>query len=381
VIKKRKKILIACDSSRTLIGFRGKLMEALVLNNDVSVFTPKINQENIKKQLLSMGISIYENDLDGSNVSIFSDVNYAYQLYKLIKKIKPDVFFPYTFKPVIYGVLIANFCKVNKIVPMLTGLGYHFSDQSKNKSLVKFITRKLLKWSLKSKKNIRLILQNKDDYQTLLDKKIIDKAHNIVIVNGSGVDLSFYDFSHLNLEETSFLMIARLINAKGIKDYFDAATIIKQNYPDVKFKLIGPKDHNIDAIDEALYQQIVVGKIIEYIGEVDDVRPHINACSVVVLPSYYGEGIPRCLLEGMAIGRAIITSNSVGCKETITIDKENQNGFLIPIKNPKILAKKMQYFINNPSNLITFGKNSRLYAQKKFDVNLINILMLDAIEN
>lgn len=378
---KRKNILIACDSPRTLIGFRGKLMEALMINNEVSVFTPKIHQENVKKQLLAMGITIYENELDGSNVSIFSDLNYAYQLYKLIKKTKPDVFFPYTFKPVIYGSLVANFCKVKHIVPMLTGLGYHFSDQSNNKSIIKRITKSLLKWSLKAKKNIRLILQNKDDYQTLLNANIIDKAHETSIVNGSGVDLLFYNYSKPTIKETTFLMIARLINAKGIKEYFDAATIIKRNNPDVKFKLIGPKDHNIDAIDEALYHQIVAGKLVDYLGEVEDVRPYIKACSVVVLPSYYGEGIPRCLLEGMAIGRALITSNSVGCKETISPSKSDQNGFLIPIKNSKILAEKMQHFISNPSDLISFGKNSRLYAQKKFDVNLINLQMLEVLEN
>lgn len=377
---KRKKILIACDSYRTLLGFRGKLIDALLENNTVAVFTPKIHQEDIKIQLLNMGVEIFENELNGSNVSIFSDLSYMVRLFQVIREFKPDTFFPYTLKPVIYGSFIAKICHVNHIVPMLTGLGYNFMDGNNKTPIVKKLVRGMLKFSLKQNDRSNLILQNKDDYKTLINQGIINTQNNIHVVNGSGVDLSYYLFSKPKREKLSFLMIARLINAKGIREYFDAAQSIRLRYPDVKFQLIGPYDPNIDSIDSDLYKKIISGKVIEYLGEVSDVRPYIKASSVVVLPSYYGEGIPRCLLEAMAMGRAIITCDSVGCRETVNLSENLQTGFLVPAKNVEALTNKIQHFILHPDDTFLFGKNGREYARKKFDVNKVNKQMLDILE-
>ena len=378
--RKRKKILIACDSYRTLLGFRGKLMEALLQNNEVAVFTPKIYHDEVKNKLLNMGIEVYENNLDGSNVSFFSDIKYMFRLFQVIRQSKPDTFFPYTLKPVIYGSFIAKMCRVKHIVPMLTGLGYNFMSGNDKTPLIKQMVRAMLKFSLKLNANAALILQNKDDFQTLINQGIIDQNVKAHVVNGSGVDLSHYVFSKPNPQNIVFLMISRLINAKGVREYFDAAERVKSIYPHVKFKLIGPYDPNIDSIDPDLYQNIISGEIIDYLGEVNDVRPHIKESSVLVLPSYYGEGIPRSLLEGMAMGRAIITCDSVGCKETVDLSENSQTGFLVPIKNVKALTDKIQHFIQNPSDTLLFGKNGREYARKKFDVNKVNKQMLEILE-
>ena len=169
----KKNILIACDSSHTLLEFRGKLIEELVKRNNVAVFTPTISRQQVRDKLESLHVKVYENHLNGSNVSIFADLKYIFQLHKLIKETKPDVFFPYTFKPVIYGTMIAKICKVVCITPMLTGLGYNFSNNGTKNRLVSAITKILLKISLKGNKGIRIIFQNKDDYQKLLDSGII----------------------------------------------------------------------------------------------------------------------------------------------------------------------------------------------------------------
>jgi glycosyltransferase involved in cell wall biosynthesis len=379
-MRKRKKILIACDSYRTLLGFRGKLMEALLKNNEVAVFTPTIHHEDVKNKLLNMGIEIHENELDGSNVSIISDFKYMFRLFQVIRKVKPDTFFPYTLKPVIYGSLIAKLCNVKHIVPMLTGLGYSFMNGNDKNPFVKQMVRNMLKFSLKMNVNAELILQNKDDLKTLINQGIINHKAKAHVVNGSGVDLSHYVFSKPNPQNFVFLMISRLINAKGIREYFEAAERIKLHFPYVKFKLIGPYDPNIDSIDPVLYQKINSGEIVNYLGEVSDVRPHIKESSVLVLPSYYGEGIPRCLLEGLAMGRAIITCDSVGCKETVDLSQNSQTGFLVPIKNVKALTDKIQHFIKYPSDTLLFGKNGREYARKKFDVNKVNKQMLEILE-
>ncbi|MEN0052963.1 MAG: glycosyltransferase family 4 protein [Mucilaginibacter sp.] len=373
-----QKILIVCDSSKSLIDFRGKLIEQLVQNHQVSVFTPQITHQSIREKLSQLNVDVYENKLDGSNVSVFADLKFIGQLYKLIKKVRPDVFFPYTFKPVIYGTLLAKLCKVKKITPMLTGLGYNFTQEGKT-GLLSYITRRLLKFSLGKNRRLKIIFQNKDDYQTLLDHKILTTKHKVAIVNGSGVDLEHYEYTMPDASNISFLMIARLINAKGINEYYEAANNIQSQYPDIQFRLIGAYGPNVDAISDELYNKIKSGKTITYLGEVHDVRPYINDASVVVLPSYYGEGVPRCLLESMAMGRAIITCDSVGCRETIETAAE-PNGFLIPAKNVNELVSKMEFYLNNRDTVRSYGINGLAYARKKFDVNLVNTEMLKIMQ-
>lgn len=373
---KRKIVLIACDSSHTLLEFRGKLIEELVKDNKVFVFTPKISRQEVRDKLESLNVIVYENDLNGSNVSIFSDLKYIVQLYQLIKEIKPDVFFPYTFKPVIYGTMVAKLCKISCITPMLTGLGYNFTDSGKKNRLVTAITKLLLRVSLRGSKDIRIIFQNRDDYHKLLNTGIIGLGQQAFVVNGSGVDLSHYDYSIPDTLNVSFLMISRLINAKGVKEYYEAAKSVRSKYPEIKFKLIGPFDNNIDSITLELFSKILFDDTLEYIGRVDDVRPYIKSASIVVLPSYYGEGVPRCLLEGMAMGRAVITCDSVGCRETIFNSAAGRNGFLVPVRNVSALVSKMEYYINHKTDIISFGINGRHFAKEKFDVNLVNAEML-----
>ncbi|RQO73403.1 glycosyltransferase family 1 protein [Pedobacter sp. KBW01] len=368
----KKKIFIVCDSSRSLLDFRGRLIEKMQQHNQVYVFTPKIEQETVRKRLDEMKVITYESNLNGSNVSILSDLRFIYSLYKLMKEIKPDIFFPYTFKPVIYGSFVAKLCKVKLIAPMLTGLGYNFTDNNSNNKLIVKITRLLLKLSLRPDPSLNIIFQNKDDSERLVQLNILNKKHQVYVVNGSGVDLSHYNYSKPSTSPVTFLMVSRLINAKGIKEYYDAARIIHEKFPKAVFKLIGSYDPNIDSINEDLYHQIANGNTIQYMGQVDDVRPDIEKSSVMVLPSYYGEGVPRCVLEGMAMGRPVITSDSVGCRETVNQDPEQANGFLIPVRDASALASKMEYFINNISEIIRFGSKGHEFAKSRFDVNLVN---------
>lgn len=368
----KKKIFIVCDSSRSLLDFRGRLIEKMQQHNQVYVFTPKIEQETVRKRLDDMKVITYESNLNGSNVSILSDLRFIYSLYKLMRTIKPDIFFPYTFKPVIYGSFVAKLCKVKLIVPMLTGLGYSFTDSSSSNKLLVIITRLLLKLSLKPDPSLNIIFQNKDDSERLVQLNILNKKHQVYVVNGSGVDLSHYNYSEPSISPVTFLMVSRLINAKGIKEYYDAAKMIHERFPKAVFKLIGSYDPNIDSINADLYHQIASGDTIQYMGQVDDVRPDIEKSSVMVLPSYYGEGVPRCVLEGMAMGRPVITSDSVGCRETVNQDPEQANGFLIPVKDASALASKMEYFIKNCDEIIRFGSKGYEFAKSKFDVNLVN---------
>lgn len=379
MVTERKKILISCDSPRSLLDFRGKLIEALVEKHEVMVFSPQIEQQSISRRLVEMGVTVYENELNPSNVSIGSDLKYLFALRKVIQMVKPDVFFPYTFKPVIYGCFVARYCRVKRITPMLTGLGYNFLNLGP-RTWVQKITRILLRLSLRASKRLHIIFQNQDDYELLIREHILSKKNKVTVVNGSGVDLSSYEYSQPNVQHISFLMISRLINAKGINEYYEAAKIIKGKFPQVDFRLIGAYDDNIDAISDDLYAKIRSDGTIQYLGLLEDVRPYIRESSVVVLPSYYGEGVPRCLLEGMAMGRALITCNSVGCRETINPLLRKANGFLVPVKDAPQLASKMEYYIRHTDDVTRFGNNGRKYAIEKFDVNKVNEMMIRVLE-
>ena len=373
----QKKILISCSAPGSLIQFRGKLIEELLKNHIVFVFTPEITNEVMRLKLTQMGVIIYENNLQRNNISITSDLKYIVALGKVIKKIKPDVFFSYTFKPLIFGSIVASLFRVKTKVAMLTGLGYNFADEAK--SLSKLITQRLLRFSLKFNSGLKVVFQNVDDYNELLQRNIISKQTKTYIVNGSGVDLDFYKYSKPDIQEIKFLLVARLIKAKGVEEFHEAAKIIHKKYPLVKFSIVGPyNDNQIDSIHFNLYNEIVNSDFIDYTGWVDDVRPFIEKTSVVVLPSYR-EGTPRSILEGMAMGRAIITTNTAGCRQTINHDPQLINGYLIPVKSITELAEKMESFILNPALIVQFGINSRAFVEQKFDVHQVNKEMLQIL--
>ncbi|ASU34755.1 glycosyltransferase family 4 protein [Mucilaginibacter xinganensis] len=378
MIKTGQKILIVGDTAQALMDFKGKLIEELAEQHKVYVFTPPILKKQYRDKLTLMKVGIYESQLRGSNVSIISDLKYIVNLYNVIKQVRPDIFFPSTFKPVIYGTLLAKLCRVKRIVPMLSGLGYNFTEKGKNGLLSK-ITRILLKFSLLHSRSLKIIFQNKDDYQTLLSYNILNEKHKAFVVSGSGVDLDHYKYDEPDTKNIGFLMMARLINAKGIYEYFEAAKEIRSRFPNIEFKLIGPYDNNVDAISAELFKEINSGTIVQYVGNVDDVRPYVKNAAIVVLPSYYGEGIPRSLLESMAMGRPIITCDSVGCRETI-VSSPAINGFLVPPKDVPALVSKMEYYINNPHAIRTDGLNGLAYAKKRFSVYLVNADVLKIME-
>jgi len=235
------------------------------------------------------------------------------------------------------------------------------------KNLVKLLYKIALKY------NNVVFFQNPDDLNLLLRLRLIKDKNKTLILNGSGINLEKYYFAPLKEKSISFLLIARLIWDKGIYEYIEAARIIKKKYPNVSFLLLGPNEKNPCAIKKEYIKKWANKGIINYLGEKDDVRPYIANSSVFVLPSYR-EGIPRSILEAMAMGRPVITTNSPGCRETV---EDGVNGFLVPIKDSKALADRMEKFILNPDLIKQMGNRSREIAEKRFDVYKVNRIILE----
>ena len=258
--------------------------------------------------------------------------------------------------------------RVPRIVGMIEGLGgaftVHKNGQTKKAKIIKTIQVLLYKISLPSLDE--LIFLNNDDKKDLIDRYNI-KVKSINILGGIGVDLDKFSYTKAPTDPISFIFIARLLAEKGIFEYLEAAKIVKEKYKDVKFYIFGGFDeHNPFGLTQEELKPYLDSGVVIYPGFVNDIKERIVNSSIFVLPSYYREGVPRSTQEAMAIGRAVITTNSVGCKETV---EDGVNGFLVPPFDSKILAQKMIYFIQNPEMIVQMGIESRKIAEVKFNIN------------
>lgn len=372
-MEKKRIILIASDSG-SLISFRGDFIKSLVTNNfEVFAAAPNFKEKN-RLQIKELGAVPIEINLQRTGFNLFNDFKSIYELKSIITKNNINLVFPYTVKPVIYGSIAANICKV-PVVSLITGLGYAFSGRSiKTKALQRFIE---MLYKLSITKNKVIIFQNKDDYQLFLDRKVISKNQKVDFVSGSGVNLKKFRFKEkIGTDTVSFLLIARLIEEKGIALYIKAAKILKLKYPKVEFHLIGATETSPSAIDIDELNKFHKEGIIVFHGKQTNIEAHLHQRDIFVLPSYYREGLPRTTLEACACGNPIITTDSVGCRESV---REGENGFLIEPRNLDALIKTMEYFITHPEKIREMGLNSRKYAEERFDVNIINNDLMNII--
>lgn len=373
------KIVLIGTVASSFYGFRVDLIRTLLEKGHVVyAFTSKYNAEDLKK-IEQLGAVPVVYNLNRGGLNPLLDIIAMYRLSKKIKEIRPDVVFSYFSKPVIFGTLAAKIAKVPYVVGMLEGLGYTFTEQpdgiSKKTQLIKKIQVFLYKIALPQLD--QLIFLNPDDPKDLLEEyDIIVK--NVEILGGIGLNLKDYPYQplsniHLPLK---FLFIGRLLKEKGIYEFVKAAKLVKKIYPDTKFTVLGAIDHhNLGALQETELNTLISSNIIQYSGHVSNIKEWIVDSHVFVLPSYR-EGVPRSTQEAMAIGRAIITTDVPGCRETVV---DGVNGFLVSKWNPEALAEKMIYFIENQEQIKIMGKESYYIAKEKFDSNIVNQKLIEIL--
>ena len=363
----KKRILIIASLSGSLINFRGDFIKSLVEQGFQVYAAAPEHPDDIQTKLKGLGAIPVEFNLNRTGLNPIKDLQSIKELKALIKKHHIDLVFPYTVKPVIYGSIAANQCKV-PVISLITGLGYAFTGLSTKARLLQRFNETLYKLSIR--KNKVIVFQNKDDYQLFLDRNIISKNQKVAFVSGSGVNLNQFSFKEKNpSDKVSFLLVARLIKEKGIDLYTEAAKVLKEKYPKTEFHLIGAPETSPSAINEDELNILHKEGIIVFHGEQSGIDKHLHKRDVFVLPSYYREGLPRTTLEACACGNPIITTDSVGCRESV---KEGVNGFLIQPQNLEALIKPMEFFITHPEKIKEMGRNSRTYAEERFDVNIIN---------
>jgi len=365
------KVVFIGTVASSFYGFRADLIRTLIKKgHQVYAFTSEYTAEDLKK-IEKLGATPITYTLNRGGLNPLADIIATYRLSKKIKEINPDLVFSYFSKPVIFGTLAAKLAKAPRVIGMLEGLGYTSTEQpeglSKKTQLIKKIQVFLYKIALPQLD--QLIFLNPDDPKDLLEKYAIN-VKNIEVLGGIGLNLDHYKYSENFNSNISFIFIARLLAEKGIHDYIKAAKIVKEKYPSVKFTVLGAIDKEaLGSLKEEELESLVKTNIIKYPGHVSNVSEWIEKSSVFVLPSYYREGVPRSTQEAMAIGRAVITTDVPGCRETVV---DGVNGFLVPKWNPEALAKKMIYFIEHPEQARLMGAESYKIAVEKFDAEKVN---------
>lgn len=380
------KITVLVNYSESIISFRGELLhEFVTAGHEVIVCAPG-DHGDVSDRLKKMGVTYRSIKLDRTGTNLFCDLAAFIKLIWMFLELRPDVVICYTIKPVIYGSMAARLTGVTHVFSIITGLGYVFIGDSWKQKLLRPIV--CLMYRLAFACNDIFFFLNNDDKTTFATYGIINKSDKCVRVDGEGIDISKYPYTVIDeeciddrvmdinshsvkqpaLKMTSFLLIARLIRDKGIIEYVEAAKILTSKYSNIKFKLVGPLDSNPTSISKIQIKDWEASGIIEYLGETKNVRPFIQKSSVYVLPSYR-EGLPRTVLEAMAMGRPIITTDAPGCRETVI---DNDNGFLVPVKSAEALAFAMEKFILNPDLIEKMGKRSREIVEVKFDVIKVN---------
>ena len=318
------------------------------------------------KDIEALGLKVINLPMSRSGMNIIEELKTLNWLRKLYKREKPDVVHHVGMKTILWGTLAAKFSSVHGVVNAISGLGGFFAED--NKGLLARVMPMVLRFS-HNRKNLLCIFQNDDDWGLYVKHGII-KHEQGRFIKGSGVDLNQFSFTPETEDgKLKVMLTARMIVEKGIFLLMEAAERLRKKYEDrVEFLLVGGLDDHPGAITQEQLNQVCDGKYIKWLGYRTDIADLLKECHIMAFPSYYMEGLPKSLIEANAVGRPIITSNSVGCKETVI---DGYNGFLIQPRDVNALTEKLDVLLSDKELRVKMGKNARKYAEDYFSIELV----------
>jgi len=361
-----KKVVVFGCYAPTLVNFRGRLIATIVSRGHEVVAVGGDMDSSTAAAIRELGAQPRELDVSNQSLNPMGMLQALAQVKQLLRETRPDVLINYTIKPVILGAIAGSAQRVPKIISLIPGAGYSFSGTHEPRRIVSRIAATQL-YRIALPRSDWVVFQNPDDAELFGKMRMISRDQNVCIVNGSGVDLDHFAVEPLP-DAPSFLMVSRLLRGKGVHEYAAAAKRLKSEHPNVGVHLVGYIDSAPDALTEAELATVIDSGV-QFHGRLDDVRPALAACSIFVLPSCYREGTPRSVLEAMSMGRAIITTDAPGCRETV---RNEVNGLLIPPRNVEALYQAMLRFVREPGLAARMGRESRKIAESKYDVERVN---------
>ena len=316
-------VAIIASHPRSLVNFRGDLIRAIVAGGHEVVALSERCDPDVVEEIERCGAELRSFRIQRNSTNPLADLVTLHDLRALLKELDPDVVLAYTIKPVIWGGIALRGVRGARFYPLITGLGYSFHDAGLKRRMLTGLVTWLYRLALARASGV--IFQNQENRDEIIHRKLVSQA-DCSVVDGSGVNLSRFPRMPLPSDGAVFLVIARLLAAKGLHDYYEAAKRVKEEFPQAEFRLLGRPDPSRDAIGTAEIRRWEGEGMVHYKGETADVRPYLRDCHVFVLPSYYQEGVPRTLLEALAVGRPIISTDNVGCREAVI---PGENGFIV----------------------------------------------------
>lgn len=369
-----RRVVVMGSGFQHMMKARGPLLRALAAEgHEVIVVTPP-GSDAETAALTSWGVAFEPLPFRKAGINPFGDALYLYRLVGLLRRLGPDVLLAFTIKAVIYGMLAGALTKVDRRVAMITGLGYAFMDgREPRRRIARLVGSVGYRLALSASQ--RVIFQNRDDLQLFQDQGVLPPEANVVLVDGSGVDTTHFNHAPTPPGPPRVLMLARLLRDKGVYEYVDAARLVRAERPDVVFVLAGAIDENPTAVRPAEVQSWTAEGVVDYVGEVADVRPLISGSHVFALPSYR-EGLPLAVLEAMSMGRPIVTTDAPGCRETV---HEARNGRIVPVRDAVKLAEAILDVVSDEDRMREEGVASRELAEKRFDSKRVVRATMDAM--
>lgn len=365
-------IAISSNTSWYLYNFRKNTILALIKEGyKVIAISPK---DEYSSKLSELGCEFIHINIDQGGTNPVRDIQTFLKFYRIYRTKNIALVLNFTPKNNIYSTLAAHFNKT-KAINNIAGLGILFINESITSKIARFL------YKISQSKASKLFFQNQDDRALFLQNKITTSVETDRLP-GSGVDLSRFTLSPAPDDgKVRFLLIARMLYDKGIGQYVEAARVLKEKYGDkVECQLLGFLDtNNPSAVSKQEMQGWVDEGVVNYLGTSDNVEQYIAKVDCMVLPSYYREGVPKSLLEAGAMGKPIVTTDNVGCRETVD---EGINGYLCELRSSESLIEKLDMIINMyHEQRLEMGRKSREKIKNEFDEQIVIYKYLDAVKD
>ena len=370
----QKTLALLGKNAQHVLAFRGSLIRAAQANGHRVIALTAPASPRARQRLREFGVEHFDTPLSGGKISPLRDLQFQTTVTDILKTQRVDALLAYNPKCIAFGPVAARHAGVKSIAAVVTGLGFAFTGRSLARRFIRFFSTRLYRRSLAACDAV--FFQNQFDRDELAALGVLANVPNVRVhmIAGSGVDLDYFPAQPVPTQ-THFLMISRPLKDKGVAEFAQACKIVRARNPAIRCTLICAWDDNPSSFTRADIARWTQDGCFNALDEVEDVRPHLQACTTFVLPSYR-EGTSKVVLEAMATGRAIISTDAIGCRDPIEPDV---NGLLVATHSATELASAMLQLANDPQRNAAMGTASRRIAQEKYNAKPIDAALLHAL--